>query len=279
MPISKLKNIMILLLALVNVLLLALVLPLRQERLHQQALTEENLEALFARYDVDLDAGTLPDSRSLYTLEFSPEGDAALPAVQVLLGEMVLTQDDSTQYQSLYRSSLGQCQISRSGQLEARLTGRDAENDLSQAVADCLEAMGVEAASISIPTRTSAGVYTVRAVQQLLGVPVFSSTLEFTFHNSVLTRIDGTVFFDTSNLFRTDDVTCISCADALVAFLSSRDELGWVGSVILNVSQGYLRTETASATQVRLIPGWQVSTDTGSFWVNGITRQVSPLDA
>ena len=279
MPISKLKNIVILLLALVNVLLLALVLPLQQERRQQEALAMENLQDLFERYEVSLHLESLPATESLYTLEFSPETDAALPAVQSLLGEMVLAQDDSTQYLSLYRSDLGQCQISRSGQLEARLVGREAESDLSQAVAKCLEDMGVEVASISAPNRVSAGVYTVQAVQQLLGVPVFSSTVEFTFHNSVLTRVEGTVYFDTANLYRTDDVTCISCADALVAFLSNRDALGWVGSSVSGVTQGYLRTETASATLVRLIPGWQISTDTGLFWVNGITRQVSPLDA
>ena len=279
MPISKLKNIVILLLALANVLLLALVLPLQQEHRQQEALAMENLHALFDQYEITLHLESLPATESLYTLEFSPEPDAALPAVQSLLGEMVLAQDDSTQYLSLYRSDLGQCQISRSGQLEARLVDRDAENDLSQAASECLEAMGVEVASVSAPNRGSAGVYTVQAVQQLLGVPVFSSTLEFTFHNSVLTRVEGTVYFDTSNLYRTDDVTCISCADALVAFLSNRDALGWVGSSVTGVTQGYLRTETASATLVRLVPGWQISTDTGSFWVNGITEQVTPLDA
>jgi hypothetical protein len=279
LPISKLKNIVILVLALVNVLLLALVLPLQQERRQQEALAMENLHALFDQYGITLHVESLPATESLYTLEFSPETDAALPAVQALLGEMVLAQDDSTQYLSLYRSDLGQCQISRSGQLEARLVDREAENDLSKAVSEYLEDMGVEVAAVSAPNRISAGVYTVQAVQQLLGVPVFSSTLEFTFHNSVLTRVEGTVYFDTTNLYRTDDVTCISCADALVAFLSNRDALGWVGSTVSGVTQGYLRTETASATLVRLVPGWQISTDTGSFWVNGITEQVTPLDA
>ncbi len=278
MPVPKLKNLAILILALVNVLLLALVLPLRHERLQQRELAARELEALYARYGVSLDADALPDDQILYTLEFSPEDDAALPAMQALLGENVLVEDDSTRYLRLYRSELGTCQLARGGALEASLTGGGTADDLARDAAARLESMGLELASVSAPERRSAGVYTVTATQQLLGVPVFSSTLDCTFHNSAMTRIDGVAYFDTADLVRTDDVTCISCADALAAFLGSRDELGWVGGAVLDMTQGYLRAETASAAIVRLVPGWRLTTDTATFWINGVTREVTALE-
>ena len=278
MPTAKLKNIVILILALVNVLLLCLVIPLGQERQRQQAEAAAQLETLFGQYGVRLDADELPDSRLLYTLEFSPDDDASLPAMRALLGDMVYIEEDSTRYVRTYRSEQGTCQISRGGSLEARLQGRAADTDLERAVSEELEAMGVAVASVSLPDRSSAGVYTVTAVQQILDVPVFSSALKFTFHNGVMTRAEGTVYFDAANLFRTDDLRCMSCADALVAFLGSRDNLGWVGASVVGVAQGYLRAETASAAGVRLVPGWRISTDTGSFWVNGISGEVSALE-
>ena len=279
MPISKVKNIVILILVLVNLLLLMLVVPLSRERQRQEEETYTQLSGLMAHYGVQLQAESLPDTRTLYTVEFTPAEDGALPAMRSLLGEMVLMENDSTRYVQIYRSEQGTCQLSRSSSIEARLEGRDAASDPSAAAGALLDSMGLTAAYVTAPVRSSAGIYTVTAVQQLLDVPVFSAALDCTFQNGVLSRMEGTLYFDTTGLVRTDDNTCCSAADALVAFLGSRDTLGWVGASVTDVTQGYFRTETASAAVVRLVPGWHVSTDTGDFWVNGITRQVDALPA
>lgn len=277
MPISKVKNIVIFILVLVNILLLCLVIPLVQERQAQAAEAYAQLETLMERYGVQLHTETLPTTRTLYTVEFTPRDDGALPAMQALLGEMVLMENDSTRYVQIYRSEQGICQLSRGSDLEARLEGREAASDLPAAAAAELEAMGLDTAYVTTPTRSSAGIYSVTAVQRLLDVPVFTAALRCTFQNGVLSRMEGTLYFDTTDLCRTDDNTCCSAADALVAFLGSRDALGWVGSSVTDVAQGYCRAETASAAVVRLVPGWRISTDTGDFWVNGISRQVSLL--
>lgn len=278
MPYSKVKNLLILLLALVNVLLLCLVVPLRSERLRQQALETQQLETLFSRNDVRLAVEELPDYRELYTLEFSPDPEAGLGAVTALLGENVLAQAESTPYLSFYTSELGRCQLSRGGNLEARLTGRAGGDGMEADAAALLEQMGFRAWEISAPERQSAGLYRITALQELLHVPVFSSALHLTYRSGALVRLEGTAYFDTASLYRTDDVTCIACADALVAFLESRNALGWVGSEVTGVTQGYFHAETASAAVVRLVPGWRVSTDTGAFWINGVSREVSALE-
>ena len=279
MPASKVKNIILLLLVLVNLLLLSIVIPTARERQEQYETTAAQLEALYSQYDIRLDASNLPATRTLYTLEFSPDDDAGLEAMQALLGGMVLVEDDSTRYLRTYSSSQGTCQLTRSGELSARLQDGETASDLEKTVKEQMEAMGVEVAQVSLPVRRSAGVYTVSAVQELLQVPVFSAVLEFTFRNGEPTRLEGTVYFDVTGLCRTDDTTCITCADALVAFLGSRDSMGWVGASVVGTAQGYLRAETASAAVVRLVPGWKIDTDTGSFWVNGITREVTALEA
>ena len=71
--------------------------------------------------------------------------------------------------------------------------------------------------------------------------------------------------------------TCaLPISDALVALLSSRDSLGWVGSEIVSCEQGYVHSETASSA-LRFVPVWRIETDAGSFYVNGITREVRQL--
>lgn len=277
MSASKLKNLVLLILVLVNLVLLALVIPLRTEQQRQQKLALTQLQALFSENGLILGQAVLPVTLPLYTLELTPDKDAALPAARALLGENVLAQDDSTRYLSLYRSATGSCQVARSGSFDAELTGYAPVSNPAAHVQSLLEAMGLELASLSAPRRLEAGVYQLTATQQLLGVPVFSSALMFTYDANRLTTISGSALFDATNLARVDEDACIGAADALVAFLGSRDALGWLGSTVTELTQGYFKAETASASVIRLIPGWRVVTDTGAFWVSGVTREVSAL--
>lgn len=277
MPISKLKNIMILILLVTNALLLVLLVPLARQRQSQLEQAQETLQQLFADAGVHLNAGQLPDTLDLYTLEFTPDEGGALPAMQALLGEMVLMEHDSTRYIQTYSSAAGTCQLSRGNALTAKLQEQQAVTDVARDLSGLLVRMGLEPAYVSTPQRVRAGVYSVTATQQLLDVPVFTAAVTATYENNALTALEGTLYFDTTGLVRTDDITGCTVADALVAFLASRDTLGWVGSTVTHVEQGYCRADTASAAVVRLVPGWAIFTDTGDFWVNGITRAVSHL--
>ena len=172
-------------------------------------------------------------------------------------------------------SELGSMQLSRAGELTARLTGATQAHDLARATKRYLRSMDFAVASVSEPLRESAGVYSVTAVQSLCGVPVFESALTFTYRNSALSRVDGT-FYPAGETVRVSENACISCADALVCLLSSRDSLGWVGSEILSCEQGYVHSETASSA-MRFVPVWRIETDAGTFHVSGITREVRQL--
>ena len=63
---------------------------------------------------------------------------------------------------------------------------------------------------------------------------------------------------------------------ALARLLAGRDALGWVGSAVTELTLGYLPSENAG-TGMRFVPVWRIETDAGSFYVNGITREITPL--
>jgi len=278
MPFSKLKNLMLLILLLVNAILLSIVIPQRLEVRRQRELTNRRLEELFASYDLALDSSILPDETlPLTAMQLEPDSAAALTAAQALLGTDLSAQDDAGRLAVTYRSGRGTCVVSRGGSFTAALGEGSSADNLGRAVSRLLSSMGIRAASVSTPVRKSAGVYEITAVQELSGAPVYSSVLTFTFRNGVLRSLSGTVHLTSGSVTRAESGTCVSCADALTAFLASRDKLGWVGSAITGVGEGYLRSETASAAVVRLTPGWRIATDTGVYWVNGITREVSAL--
>mgnify|MGYP004701500903 CR=1 FL=1 len=167
------------------------------------------------------------------------------------------------------------------GYLTARLTQNPLINrviavDAVMPSKDLLRRMGYEAASIEARPRADGGTDVV-CTQSVLDVPVLSGTLTLSYDASgALTALTGS-FFPADELLRVGDSVSCSCADALVALLSRRDTLGWVGSSVTAMTQGFRRADSASAA-ARLTPVWRIDTDAGSFYVSGVTREVTPAD-
>ena len=136
-----------------------------------------------------------------------------------------------------------------------------------------LRGMGYTVWQAQPAVRQEDGVYALRVEQALLGMPVFGGTLTFSYQNGMLCAADGVFYPESGSIARVSEEACISCADALTQILASRDALGWVGSQITGMQQGYLHSETATSA-LRFTPVWRVETDTAVFYVNGITREV-----
>ena len=266
----------LLVLLLANLALLALLIPDRVNQQRGDAALRQSLCDLYAGQQVQLDPDTVPDTVTIYSLELAEDPAGSAAAAEALLGQSMV-QDDATRYQSIYRSDSGQCTISRSGSFRASLEGRPAVRDLAKDAKKILRAMGFQYLSLSEPQRLRAGFYTLTATQTVLGVPVFSQGLTLTYANDRLVQLEGVFYTGAGTLTRISDQPCISAADALVAFLSARVDLGWVGSAVTGMTQGYVRSETAAAAAVHLTPVWRLETDTGSFDVNGITGEVTAV--
>ena len=278
MPVSKIKNLILLILLLSVIGLLVQIIPAQLEQTRAEEALHTQLEQLFASYELRLDGAALPRSVSLYAIELSAQRTDAESAAQALLGADAVLQPDSTHYESTYSSAAGSCTFRSDGGFSAVLSGEKSVSEIRRAAGKLLRRMGFEAQSVSEPSRVSAGVYTVTAEQSLLGVPLLSDGLTLTYTNGCLTGIEGTFFTGASQLARTSEDAGVSCADALVALLSGREALGWVGSEITAVRQCYRPAESASAS-VRMTPVWMIETDTGAFCVNGLTREIGAWDS
>ncbi len=271
----KIKNLIILILAITAAFLLALVVPMRLSQAKAEQAQHEQIAELYARYDVQLDSAILPSSVTLYTIELGAGGEKS--AATALLGADAVLQADATRYAAAYVSDTGRCEFSRAGGFFAALTGGSSASDLQKHAKKLLRELGYQTASLSEPVRAAAGIYELTATQSLLGVPVFDETLTLRYTNGTLTQLSGTFFTGGENITRVSEAACISCADALMLLLDSRDRLGWVGSRIDRVQQGYVYTETAAGA-LRFVPGWRIETDTGAFFVSGATREVRAVE-
>ena len=267
----KIKNLIILILAFTAAFLLALVVPLRMSQSRAEQAQHAQIAELYAGYDVQLDSAILPRSVTLYTIELGTGAEDT--AAAALLGSGAVRQSGATRYTAAYASPDGHCEFSRTGGFDAVLTGGEAAPDVRKHAQKLLRAMGYSVWSLSGPVYAGEAEQTLTAQQSLLGVPVFEAALTLSYSQGVLTQLSGTFFPGSETITRVSEDACISCADAMIALLNSRDRLGWVGSRIERVLQGYVYTETAAGT-LRFVPGWRIETDTGAFFVNGATREV-----
>ena len=277
MPVSKLKTIAILILLFANLAILSILVPRRIQEDREAKAAKESLCRLYEAQDIALDPQIIPDTITLYALKLRDDPSDSVQAASALLGEQLIAQEDSTRYLSSYLSQNGSCSLSRSGNLHAHLQNQSASGDLSKAAAKLLKEMGFSCDEPDEPVRLRAGVYTVHATQTILGTPVISDGLTMTFSNGKLTTVEGCFYYGSQSPSRISAESCISAADALIAFLSARYDLGWIGSSVVSLSQRYLRSETASASTLQLTPVWKLETDTGIFLINGLSGAVTPL--
>ena len=269
---AKIKNFIILVLLLAVVFLLILVVPQQLELRQQAENTRELLAQLCQDAGISLDPDILPEDQTLYELELSASDSAEMSIATLLLEESVTVSEDASLARSVYTAAAGSCSFSSSdGGFSAELTvPREAEDTPAAFSESLLSTLGFDPVDI-VETVRAGGLVQVTATQQYLGVPVFSSSLVLTFENGCLTQIDGTFYTSDGQPTRLSESACITCADAIVAFLAGREALGWVGGEITAVTQGYIRSGVA----INLTPVWRITTDTGVIEVNGITRAVS----
>ena len=267
MPVSKLKNLAILILLLANAALLCLLVPRQLQQHKQQQELLASLTKLCASHNVVLAPDSIPETAALYALEFDGREDAEAQALTQLLGEAPIKVENRLQTASDVR--IGSWE---NGTMSLTLQDQREVSDMRSAAKRTLKKMDFQLYALSPSVRLSPGIYSVTATQSILGVPVFSDGLTMTYANSRLSKLEGDFF--TGTLMRTDNTLCCTASEAVVFFLSARLDLGWVGSAITGLEQGYLRADSAGS-ELRLIPVWKLHTDTGTFYINALSGAVT----
>ena len=274
MQASKIKNVFLLALVLVNVFLLILVIPQMRQTKNSDEKAGQDLERIFLQRGIVLDWSVVPQELELYELELDGDSTAEQNAASIMLGSAMLVDDGEGLVSNSYVGQKGTAEFHKSGAFSAQLTRKEnAGADLEQAGRTLLESIGFALYGDVTLTRESAGKYLVTATQSLEGVPVYSSRVVLSYDNYCLAGVTG-VWYSTyqGNM---GNEKCVSAVTALVSFLASQDELGWLCTSIEEVSQGYIEEATPSLGAARLVPVWKIRTDTGEFYVNGLTKEVS----
>lgn len=269
---SKVKNIMLLMLVVTNlILLIFVVVPLSQAE-KDESDGRQSAISLLASRGITVDDRTVPDSINLspQTITLSRDDEATLAAN--LLGENPTIQDLGGNVLQ-YSSSLGIVRFHSSGELTAQFEiGAHPLGDSSSQLhgSTIIESLNMTA-SLTAITRDDEG-FTLIYSQLWDGVLLPQYGISLYYQNDSLYQIS-----DAQRLSGTavvDESTSFSVATALMQFLTQIHELGDICRTITEITPAYGASTSLSGT-VQLSPLWLITTDTGSYQLDLLSGVLS----
>lgn len=272
---SKIKNIIILLLVIVNGFLLALV-GIRAWRTERgQRETRERMVGILANNGIEFLPEEVPGALELASWQVNTERPGETQAA-ALVGEV--TETETTAAGTTYVGVRGTVTFSDDGGVEAGFApgGWSADRERVAAVTtEMLGALEVSSARVT-ERREEDDAVTVTVTQLWEGAPVFGQTLTFFWQGGEFVSLSGRYLRGSGELAASGG-SGITASTALTRFLTALNDGGYVCSQITGLSAGYL---SSGGETVSLTPAWFIETDVWprQFAVDGLTGTVTAAE-
>lgn len=265
METKKLKNIAILILLLLNAFLLALLGYQKLQAVKVSRAAMEELATLFAAEELTLHLSSDVSQESLAPLTLTRQTETERRIAAFLLGEVVSAE---SQGGGIYRYRSGQSvvQFRAGGGFDTVHLGREI-GDASTFAHQFCDRFDYEEAVFHLDN----GSGRVTAVQYVAGVPVLESSVTMVFEDNKLIYAVG-AHIDLADAV-IDEEEHLSFLSALVRFMDYRRETGIVCSEVREVRCVYQLQ--SAVTPPRLLPVWEIETDTYTYLVDGISAEVT----
>lgn len=262
---TKIKNIILLLLVVVNLFLLGLV-GLRTWRTQQNArLARERMITILENNGVAFLPGEIPDLLELTgrRLAVDPPGPEE---ARTLVGQ--IREQTDLGLRTVYEGEWGTATLSPSGEIEVHYTQQI--HTEAQALA-LVTSLGVEIRAAGRETQD--GRTTVTLTQLWEGVPLPGQTATLVCREGYAESLSFRRLAGTAETVSPGGET-ITAATALIRFLAALNREGYVCSQVTDMYAGYSLSGSASVT---LTPVWYVETDASPwrFAVDGMTGTVT----
>ena len=268
----KLKNIILLILLVVNGFLLVLVGSRRKEDAEYERRALEQTVQVLERsgIQVRLEAVDPADGLSPSMVERDLEREAQL--ARALLGQTAEA-DNRGGGLYFYRSDEGELSVRAGGELSAKLEGGGQTDHPERRAAELLKKMGIDAEQIDVAEE---GEWTrVRFRQLWNGAAVFSCEIEFAYKNGVLDSIQGSLLTAQAGTAEAGQV--LTLPTALMRFSEAVGATGDVCSAIQSMEPGWRGTVQPMSGGVRLAPAWLVTTDTARYYLDCATGALTRI--
>lgn len=273
---SKIKNIVILLLALVNAFLLVLVFSQENRSARYQEEARIDAVAVLEKNGIAFLPDRIPGDLELSALEVAREriGEAEDRMAEALLGP-VRKENQGGDLQASYTSGLGRADFYSSGRFmfsfapgAMPLSGEDP----ARHAGECLRLLGFDGELAE--TAEEGGAVTLTFFQRWEGALVFSCEAVFTYRDGELREIDAQRLSGSAQRAAGQDAP-LSTATVLIRFLAGvNDGAVRVCAEIREMTPGYQAGLVRPV--VSLTPVWRITTDTGVYYMDGLTGEITP---
>lgn len=261
---SKIKNIIVILLLVVNAFLLMLVLGRETKSRGYEEQTRLDTIAILARSGISLDRALLPREMAL-TVQSVPRDEARQAAqAATLLGSVVSPDGDGT-----YTTTSGSLRFYSDGAFSfSGKTFPAGTVDNSHTALDLLAQLGIEAEV----TGLSPDGDTVTASLLWDGTPVFApSEITVRFEEGTPVSAEGYRLAGTPVPEASDPP--LRLVTILLQLLEYIKANGIICQEITGITPGYSLNATQGGPP-RLVPVWHITTDTGTYFLNAVTGAV-----
>ena len=262
---SLLKNIIIIILVLVNLFLAASLLMRQNSAVHFRRQTEAQLTELFAADGMTLEKNAFsrktPPASFVLSRNLQRERDAAA----FFLGSSLI-QEDQGGGTYTYTGNSGVARFRTGGSFE--IAGTLSSNDPETFFRSFCKTFDFEPLLLNFQEN---GTGSATAVPVCNDLPVFNCPVTFTVSDGNLMTVSGTLLpLEGSSV--TSEAEPLSSAAALTIFQNVRRE---IGAVVSAVTESALCYELQSSSSMTLVPSWCITTDTKNYYVNCITGAVT----
>lgn len=272
MDTAKVKNIIIMVLLLVNLCLLALVAYDRIEAAGIRKQAEEDVTAAFEHSGIQLTAD-VPWGETVDTFSLYRDKEREHSMVRRIIGRC--TVQDLGGNILFYKGARGEARFRGTGEFQIMPTdgGIETGTDPIATATDVLRSMGftVDASSASMVQDGQA--ITVTLTCCFRGKIAYNCNVKFLFSTENLLLIDGRRPLEKGE---TGDAETLDAATALMRFLAEVRQAGLVCTEVRSVELGYLM-DASAAGDGDMTPFWRIETDLGQNYINGITGESGSL--
>lgn len=260
---DKVKNVLIVILAAVNLFLLGNLGARLWQNMQREAELDSSLRTLAQGYGLTLDEDfKLPDDKELPELSVDrSRQDEEAVAAAALGDEMERAErEDGT---VIFESSRGSIEWYADGRVQGSFTTEEGMPENEEAALRVARRLFADWRLQTDDARTTADGMTVTLSGTVAGLPVFNRTISVRFDAENHVTLSGLWSFGIP--YTTVSGSGVSCnaADALLEFISRRS----AAETVLSMEVGY-RMQLDSSRRLQLTPTWKIVTDSGEYLVD-----------
>ena len=264
----KVKNIVILILVLLNLCLLLLIVGQHlQSMRYEEETLRQTLEALSLN-GITVEEDVLPDEMELPALNVTKDEEKEMRTAKLLLGESVISTNSGGM--SIHSSPTGNLSFYGGGAVvgELALNWRNL-TDADSPTSVLLKGLEIE------PWSLTPGGNEMEVIPLINGAPVFNGALALRYDGDFLVGIEGRM--PGRYTPEQEQEPTITIPTALISLLGYVTESGTVCRSVRGMVPGYYVTSSGTDSAC-LSPCWRVQTDTVTFYISALDGKVTRAD-